>query len=62
MPEGTVVLVLDQFNDDRLSWPKAIVLGCEKDENGVVQTVRILYKNRETRRSIKNLAPCPGFF
>ena len=59
---GDVVLVLDKMTEDRLSWPKAVVLGTEKDANGVTQTVRIRFKNRETRRSIHKLAPCPGFF
>ena len=62
LAEGAVVLVLDKMTEERLSWPKAIVLGTEKDANGIVQTVRILYKNRETRRSIHKLAPIPGFF
>ena len=60
--EGAVVLVLDKMSEDRLSWPKAIILETEKDANGVVQTCRIRYKNKETRRSVHGLAPCPGFF
>ena len=59
---GTVVLVLDKLSEARLSWPKAIVLGVERDANGVIQTVRILFKKTETKRSIHGLAPVPGFF
>ena len=62
LPVGTVVLVLDKMSEARLSWPKAVVLGVERDANGVIQTVSILYKKTETKRSIHSLAPVPGWF
>ena len=48
-----------------LAWLKTIlvrVLDTERDSDGVIQTVRILFRNKETKRSIHGLAPVPGFF
>ena len=53
-------MVKDEFNE-RLRWPLALVLEVERDSEGRIQTVLIRYKNHETRRGIRSLAPVRSF-
>ena len=57
---GQLVIVLTELRHSDLTWPVAEVVGLEKDDAGVVQTVTIRLKNNITRRSIHQLAPIPG--
>ena len=57
---GTLVMVMDEFKE-RIRWPLAEVLECERDASGLIQTVKIKYKGNETRRGIRSLAPVPLF-
>ena len=57
---GELVMVLDESNE-RLRWPLAEVLDVERDKNGRIQTVRIRFRGKETRRGVRSLAPVPIF-
>ena len=58
-----LVMVVDKDDVEmkkRIKWPVAKVLKVHRDVDGKIQTVTLKYRNRETRRGIRHLAPLPG--
>ena len=60
LKQGDLVLVLEKETfRTRLKYPVARVIATERDSNGNIQTVLLKFRNTETRRGIRELAPLP---